>query len=406
MTLKNIKSASVPDALQGYCLIDSLRPRYWPTVWAATAGARLAPSTLSQRLSHIDRLYAFSCQLQGSDTLDQHLAHLDFDQIETCLTSYFSYVQNAGARQPEKHPMAWPAAYRFVLDILTWLTQVEAQSHKLTSLFRRLNRLTSLYQNLRPHRSRSYRNVRALPSSVIEEVYEVSTPDSRRNPFRTQAAQERNYALILLFLHQGLRRSEALLLHANPVNRADSSIREKQYTWLNIVDYSGPLDKRSFRPSLKTTASQRQIPISSPLADIVTNYSDNWRGKQPHPFLFSNNRHQPMSVRNVNRIFFSLSSSLSKGAAADLSRVLGRQVITPHDLRHTCAVVRLTQFIDAGTEMAVALQKLRAFFGWSYASEMPRHYARAYFENRLSTVWSDQFDIHTDALRRLESTNG
>lgn len=74
-------------------------------------------------------------------------------------------------------------------------------------------------------------------------------------------------------------------------------------------------------------------------------------------------------------------------------------------MRHTCAVVRLTHFLDEGIAMDIALQKLRAFFGWSHASEMPRHYARAYFETRLATVWHDEFDAHVEALRQLENEN-
>lgn len=77
--------------------------------------------------------------------------------------------------------------------------------------------------------------------------------------------------------------------------------------------------------------------------------------------------------------------------------------ITPHDLRHTCAVVRLSHFRDAGLGEHEALERLRAFFGWSHTSQMPRHYARAYFESKLSEVWRDDFDAHISAIRNLAS---
>jgi len=35
------------------------------------------------------------------------------------------------------------------------------------------------------------------------------------------------------------------------------------------------------------------------------------------------------------------------------------------------------------------MDKLRVFFGWSPQSEMPRLYARAYFETKLSEVWNE-----------------
>jgi len=59
--------------------------------------------------------------------------------------------------------------------------------------------------------------------------------------------------------------------------------------------------------------------------------------------------------------------------------------------------------LDSGIPMDEAVEHLRAFFGWALVSEMPRHYARAYFENRLTAVWKDSFDTHVEALRKLDS---
>lgn len=53
--------------------------------------------------------------------------------------------------------------------------------------------------------------------------------------------------------------------------------------------------------------------------------------------------------------------------------------------------------------MELALQNLRVFFGWTKDSEMPRHYARAYFEDRLITVWQKKFDDRMDVLRAIHS---
>jgi len=75
--------------------------------------------------------------------------------------------------------------------------------------------------------------------------------------------------------------------------------------------------------------------------------------------------------------------------------------ITSHDLRHTCAVIRLAHLRASGIPEEESLQKLRAFFGWSYTSIMPRLYARAYWERHIADVWHDQFDAHVEALRSL-----
>lgn len=48
-----------------------------------------------------------------------------------------------------------------------------------------------------------------------------------------------------------------------------------------------------------------------------------------------------------------------------------------------------------------ALQRMRAFFGWSRTSEMPLRYARTVFEDRLASVWKDEFDERVSVLRSL-----
>jgi hypothetical protein len=72
-------------------------------------------------------------------------------------------------------------------------------------------------------------------------------------------------------------------------------------------------------------------------------------------------------------------------------------------LRHTCAVTRLNALRKHGVGEEDALSKLRVFFGWSHGSQMPRHYARAYWEAELGRVWNDAFDEHVEALREIES---
>ncbi|PSD09813.1 integrase, partial [Stenotrophomonas maltophilia] len=43
------------------------------------------------------------------------------------------------------------------------------------------------------------------------------------------------------------------------------------------------------------------------------------------------------------------------------------------------------------------------FFGWSRESQMPLHYARAVFEDRLSSVWNNAFDDRVEVLRAIPS---
>jgi hypothetical protein len=51
--------------------------------------------------------------------------------------------------------------------------------------------------------------------------------------------------------------------------------------------------------------------------------------------------------------------------------------------------------------MDMALQNMRAFFGWSAQSNEPRRYARAVFEDRIAERWGDYFDDRVALLRSI-----
>lgn len=82
-------------------------------------------------------------------------------------------------------------------------------------LLERLRRLD--HQLALRSRRRRRGQPRGLPALVIEEIYDLILPDSPRNPFRNEALRWRNFVLVLLYLHQGLRRSEAALLAVDAV---------------------------------------------------------------------------------------------------------------------------------------------------------------------------------------------
>ncbi|GLF74901.1 hypothetical protein VNPA152080_63310 [Pseudomonas aeruginosa] len=58
--------------------------------------------------------------------------------------------------------------------------------------------------------------------------------------------------------------------------------------------------------------------------------------------------------------------------------------------------------MESGLDLDTAVEKLRVFFGWSASSEMPRLYARAYFESVHADVWSDKYDKIVSTLRELD----
>jgi hypothetical protein len=108
---------------------------------------------------------------------------------------------------------------------------------------------------------------------------------------------------------------------------------------------------------------------------------------------------KPLALRSFGKMFDVVSEALSD-RAKEAMRKQGLASISCHDLRHTAAVARIRRYQDAGMELDKAQEKLRVFFGWSKSSNMPRLYARAYFETSLAEVWDEKFETFVDALRR------
>jgi integrase len=107
----------------------------------------------------------------------------------------------------------------------------------------------------------------------------------------------------------------------------------------------------------------------------------------------------PLSLRAISEIFETATMARSGPALRSLEKQ-GLSSVCCHDLRHTCAVVRMQRYQDAGDDLDRAMEKLRLFFGWSPESDVPRRYARAYFETKLAEFWNEKFDQFVDALRR------
>lgn len=160
-------------------------------------------------------------------------------------------------------------------------------------------------------------------------------------------------------------------------------------------------DPRCSRPGIKTSYAIRQLPVSGLIADLVRMYTEKFRGRPQHAYLLNSQSGSPLSTESLTKIFTLISESLPAAVKKELRDRTGKESVTPHDLRHTCAVMRLHQLLQQGDAMDEALQKLRAFFGRSRTSPMPSKYARAVFEDRLADVWDDAFDERVSLLRSL-----
>ncbi|WP_312992986.1 tyrosine-type recombinase/integrase [Achromobacter animicus] len=205
-------------------------------------------------------------------------------------------------------------------------------------------------------------------------------------------------------LHQGLRRGEVLLLPVDAIKSAYDIGTQKTRHWLNVQanerEHSA-VDPRYSRPSIKTAHAIRQVPVSDLTANLVQAYAENYRRHPSHSYLLNSQAGLPLSTETLTKLFARISRSLPRITLQEIRERTGKESVTPHDLRHTCAVMRLHQLLEQGDAMKEALQKLRTFFGWSRTSSMPYRYARAVFEDRLAGVWSDAFDDRVTLLRAL-----
>ncbi|RUW64682.1 tyrosine-type recombinase/integrase, partial [Mesorhizobium sp. M4B.F.Ca.ET.049.02.1.2] len=255
-----------------------------------------------------------------------------------------------------------------------------------------------LDRQLKPNPETSAPPIRALPPLVIEDLYEAFRPDSPRNPFRTEALRWRNLLIFMLMLRLGLRRGETALLHASSFKQDFDPVTAKSIHWLDVEETDDG-DPRYELPGLKTEASRRQLPMPQEILELEQLYVRNYRGRVNYPHLLISQKAKPLALRSLGEIFETATAALSNEAKKSLNKQ-GLEKVSCHSLRHTSAVVRMRRYQDAGLDLDKAQEKLRVFFGWSKEPNMPRLYAKAYFETSLAEVWDAKFDLFVDALRR------
>ncbi|QHN03482.1 site-specific integrase [Granulicella sp. WH15] len=400
--LANFRTLSLP-AFRGPVLVDTLGlPRYWAVVWAAFLPADLAPATVSKKLSQLEAFYQHADTQLGLGRLDDALADFDVEVLSTALEGYFLTLRNLPSFTPASEDR-WQVALQFITEIAQRVTRNYLQLGSLTVLSGKFERLELLHSKLHIGKRRRPEQIRSLPADVVEFLYELLDPESRTNPFQNEVSRWRVYVLFILMLHQGLRRGELLVLPADAIKSSFDRDLQKERFWMSVRYNEYEDDPRSSKPSIKNAPSIRQLPVSEVVALIVQEYVSNYRGRVGHSFLINSQKSAPMSPEAVSKTFQKITNSLPTSLRKLLLDHTRNDSVTAHAMRHTCAVVRLNQILAEGVEMNDALQRLRAFFGWSRDSEMPLRYARAVFEDRLSSVWRNEFDERVSVLRSLPS---
>lgn len=394
----NLASSLIPPAISGPVNIRSSGiPRLWTTIWSDVLKAENSPATRQKHLAALDRLYDAVQRQRGTDCLDHLIANADAAALEECLVGFLAQLRNEAAISRVDKRSTWISAVCFVTDMLRHAGNIEGV--RALELESRLLRLDTLYRQLAPNPPKAAPSMRALPPSVVEDLYEIFNPESPRNPFKSEALRWRNLLIFMILLRLGLRRGEAALLRTNSFKQDYDPLAGKAVHWVDVEE-TDDNDPRYEQPGLKTDHSRRQLPLPLEIVEVEQRYSQNHRRRVNYPHLLMSQKAKPLSLRSFNEIFESVTAALSVNARNSLSKQ-GLESVSCHDLRHTAAVVRMQRYRDAGLDLDTAQEKLRMYFGWSKTSTMPRLYARAYFETTLAEVWGEKFDMFVDALRRI-----
>ncbi len=367
-------------------LVDPIRllPRFWATAWSTGfAGRSQAENTLVMRLRHIGAFYDHCDERFGVDALDGALSTRDATALRSMLESFYLHLTES-LNYTTTTVKRWDSVRQFTLDIVTQ-QGVESEAH------RALGSAIGAFGRIRSPRRGRFKFARALPTSTLVDLLEIAEPNSPRNPFKSERTRWRNWLVLNLLLLCGLRRGEAMLLTADSLKRdAD-------------VTTTADEDPRARRPSIKTEESHRQIPVSADLADLYGRYLADYRQDDGrHGFLLTSRDGDPLSAESFSKMFEALTDALAPQPRARFDeRTGGKRHISPHDLRHTCATARYAMFIAQDRDRELAMQRLRAFFGWSVHSKMPELYARAAIQDDLMRTWCTLFDARVHELRSL-----
>lgn len=382
------------DVSPGYAIVDARRlmPRFWATAWSLGLGVRfLAPNTLKLRLRHLDAFYSFTDEQFGLDALDGAISARDASAVRDMVELFFGSL-TIDADYTTTHVQRWQAVKGFVQGLARIRAPASTEWSALSSMLGALGGIRN------PNLGRIHQ-IRALPAQTLVELLNIAEPGSHGNPFRDEHTQQRNWFVINLLLLCGLRRGEVLLLEEDSLKQEFAQETGEQKYWLDVTTFFES-DPRATTPSMKTAQSHRQIPVSESLAELYEHYlSEVRRSNGQHPYLITSRSGAPLSAESLTKMFERLSGALSTAARDALFDRSGKSQVSPHDLRHTCATARYTLFMEQDANRELALQRMRAFFGWSVTSQMPEHYARAAIQDDLMSSWNDLFERRLSVLR-------
>lgn len=263
--LSLVTNPLVPGPLRGALLVDGDHqlPRYWATVWALMANHDLAASSQVKKLRCIENLYGHADRMFGNHALDDALGSMNDVVLADILESWFISIRNQPSVGPADESR-WRTGLAFVVSVITWLSKTSIPTDRLRQMEARLHRLSQLYGQLQVRKSKQPSQVRSLPASVVQALYEVLDPSSAANPFSRQHTRWLAFVAFLLMLHQGLRRSELMLLTADVI-KSGFDERQRSHCALTV---SGASAEAEISTRRSDSVSMRSQAIAAGQSDI------------------------------------------------------------------------------------------------------------------------------------------
>ena len=215
-----------------------------------------------------------------------------------------------------------------------------------------------------------------MPTKVKREKRALS--EVEKNAFESAALDLTEKAFVLTMLYAGLRRGEVLALTWDDIDIDKKTISISK-TW-TVHGNEGVI-----KPSPKTKAGNREIPMTGNLHSSIKNLHASQAGSRNYLFTSSGN---PMTLSEFRAFWKRISEKLALSLGTDLSKD-----VTPHIFRHTYA----TMLFYAGVDIKAA-QYLLGHSSVAVTMEIYTHLDKS----KLSTA-ADKLDEYISSSQKVVS---
>lgn len=210
-----------------------------------------------------------------------------------------------------------------------------------------------------------------LSEAQMAQVLAVVDPQSADNPWKSDFVRKRNQLIVQTLHALGVRGGELLKLKTSDLKPANASVRITRSP-------DDPVDTRLRQPQAKTRA--RELGLSPALVGLLLTFVTTERKRRPrakkHPFLFTTEDGDPLSLSSLYKLFATLRKKCP----------FIEQSLTAHVLRYTATDEFLAQLDASDMEPSQKEHELRYIMGWSDQSMMPMRYGKRHIAKKANEV--------------------